>query len=113
METEYILFPKDQEVKESSVLVLVLEGPAKDERRLLPRSEFQDAALEAGSDEQRVRIKVVKAGREVLDPTPVRVRILKDVPVGYWKVTEWAPEFSKEREKKKKSVAWCLFASLL
>ncbi len=91
---------KDQKVNEASVLVLVLEGPAKDQRRLLRRSEIPDAKVEPGA-EHRVQIKVAQGGREVLDPTPVRVQVLRDVPVGYWKITEWTPEFSKEREQKR------------
>lgn len=96
---------KDQQVSEDSVMVLVLDGPAKDQRRLLLRKELLGDQAEQSS-QPRALIRVMRDGREQLDLTPVRVQILKDVPRGWWKVAEWVPEFSKEREQSKGLLRW-------
>jgi ABC-type glycerol-3-phosphate transport system permease component len=89
---------KEQRVAEESVIVQVEEGGAQGQRRLLPRK-----AVDAAS---RAWIKVARGGREEYEDKPARVTIVRQVPAGWWKVIEWKPEFSAEREKTKTELRW-------
>ncbi|HYF51409.1 MAG TPA: carbohydrate ABC transporter permease [Planctomycetota bacterium] len=92
-----VIVEKEKKIAEDSVIVIPQAGGAKGQRKLLESSQIKEG---------RALIRVARGGREVLEPDPVPVEILKPVPKGCWLVKEWAPDFSSEREKTKSELRW-------
>ncbi len=88
---------REKKIGEDSVIVLAQGGAEKGKLKLLARSEIVDG---------KARLKIARAGREVLEDEPVPVEIKKECPQGYWLVKEWEPDFSAEREKSKSELRW-------
>jgi multiple sugar transport system permease protein len=77
-------------LEHDSVLVIQHGGHDKGQRKLIAADSVKDG---------KSLMKFTQAGREVFEDEPVPVEILKKCPAGLWRVEEWVPEFSAERER--------------
>lgn len=84
------------------IMVIQRGGHESGKRKLLPVMVDGKPSIVDG----KAALKFSRAGREELEPEPVPVEIVKKCPAGYWRVEEWAPEFSEAREKGNAELRW-------
>jgi multiple sugar transport system permease protein len=95
---ERIIVVKEKKLKNDSLIVVPLGGHAIGKPQLILKSDLDANGL--------AQLKFTLAGREQPESERYAVEIKKECPAGYWYVTEWAPEFSSEREKSKTALRW-------
>jgi len=102
LDGQRIMVVKEKKLAEDHVMVVQLGGHEPGKRKLLPALTNDRPTIVDG----KAVVKFTQSGREMVEPEPVAVKVLKTCPKGCWHVTEWAPEFSEEREKSQKELRW-------
>ncbi|MBA3845627.1 MAG: carbohydrate ABC transporter permease [Planctomycetes bacterium] len=97
LDGERVVAVKRRLIDQPSVLVIQRGGVDIDSRKLLPESVIADG---------KARTTFTRAGRQQPEPEPVAVDIVKPVPVGWWLVEEWAPDYSRADQGSARALRW-------
>ncbi|HEY3321238.1 MAG TPA: carbohydrate ABC transporter permease [Planctomycetota bacterium] len=96
-----MLVNKEKKLTEPHVIIIQQGGHEKGKRKLLAKS-----ALLTEGGVTKANVKYSFAGRELVEPEPVPVEVVKECPIGDWHIIEWLPDYSAEREKSQKEPLW-------
>jgi multiple sugar transport system permease protein len=98
MDGKDVIVEKEKKLEVNHLIVIQKGGHEIGVRKLIPASDVADGKAK--------NVKYSFAGRQVPEPEPVPVEVVKECPPGHWHVIEWMADFSEAREKDKVEKRW-------